>query len=126
LMGTLVDVPRGTLFAMDTGGSANHWGPRIRKLGLRVRLISAQHVRAVAREDRQNDAVDALAICEATFRPGIRWVKVKTLEQQDLKVLRCARQRGVTQRTALANHIRGVSPNTVRFSQKNLRVFVAN
>ena len=50
-----------------------------------------------------------MAICEASQRPRIHWVKVKTLEQQNIKVLRCTRQQWVNQRTALANQIRGLS-----------------
>lgn len=106
---SLREFPPGTLVALEACGSANYWGRVIESLGLRVRLIPAQYVKAMARQHQKNDAIDALAICESALRPGIHWVKVKTLEQQDIKVLRCTRQQWVTQRTALANQIRGLS-----------------
>ncbi|OTA14429.1 transposase [Xenorhabdus vietnamensis] len=55
---------------------------------------------------QKNNANDALAICETACRPGIHFVPVKTVEQQDIKALRSARQRMVEHRTALANQIR--------------------
>lgn len=55
-----------------------------------------------------SDASDALAICETAFRPGIRFVPVKTTEQQDIKALWNRRQLTVEQRTALANQLRSL------------------
>lgn len=57
----------------------------------------------------KNDANDALAICETALRPGIHFVAIKTVEQQDIKALRSARQLMVEQRTALANQARSLA-----------------
>lgn len=77
-------------------------------MGYAVRLIPTQHVKALTRHQK-NDANDALAICETAFRPGIHFVAVKTVEQQDIKALRCARQLMVEQPTAAANQIRALA-----------------
>ncbi|AJI94300.1 transposase family protein [Yersinia ruckeri] len=76
-------------------------------MGYSVRLIPTQHVKAFAR-NQKNDANDALAICETACRPGIHFVPVKTTEQQDIKALRNTRQLMVEQRTALANQLRSL------------------
>ncbi|AWK41674.1 IS110 family transposase [Photorhabdus laumondii] len=76
-------------------------------MGYEIRLIPTQHVKALCK-NQKNDANDALAICETACRPGIHFVLVKTLEQQDIKALCSARQLKVEQRTALVNQIRAL------------------
>ncbi|SFU94098.1 Transposase [Xenorhabdus koppenhoeferi] len=76
-------------------------------MGYAVRLIPTQYVKALCK-NQKNDANDALAICETACRPGIHFVPVKTVEQQDIKALRSARQLMVEQRTALVNQIRAL------------------
>jgi predicted TIM-barrel enzyme len=56
----------------------------------------------------KNDAADAAAICEAVTRPNMRFVPIKTLDQQGQLMVHCARQGFVEQRTATLNHIRGL------------------
>ncbi len=56
----------------------------------------------------KNDAVDAEAIHEVALRPTMRFVPVKTIEQQDLQMLHRTRDRLITQRTGLISHIRGL------------------
>lgn len=110
--GKLLDVirqfPEGTIVAMEACGRSHYWGRLIESEGYKVRLIPAQHVKQLARRQK-NDANDALAICEAAFRPELHFVTIKTVEQQDIKALRSVRLRMVEYRTAIANQIRGLS-----------------
>lgn len=108
LLDALRQLPESTLVAMEACGTAHHWARQLQEMGLEVRLLPAQHVKAFTGHQK-NDAIDALGICEAAFSPRIHCVPVKTLEQQDIKALRCARQQWVDHRTALGNQIRGLS-----------------
>ncbi|MBX3698314.1 MAG: IS110 family transposase [Dokdonella sp.] len=97
-----------TSFAMEACASSNYWGRRLQALGHRVHLIPAQHVKAFCRVHK-SDGHDALAIAEAAQRPNIHFVPVKTLEQQDLKLLGRIRERLIQQRTATINQCRGLA-----------------
>ncbi|MGF1717636.1 IS110 family transposase [Photobacterium chitinilyticum] len=108
LLHTIRQLPEKTLIAMEACGTAHHWARQFKMLGYEVTLIPAQHVKPLV-GNQKNDANDALAICEAAFRPGIHPVPVKSIEQQDIKALRCVRSRLVEQRTATANQIRSLS-----------------
>ena len=74
-----VEVP--CVVAMEACGSAHYWGRELSKLGHEVRLISPQFVKPYVKSGK-NDANDAEAICEAASRPTMRFVAVKTTEQQ--------------------------------------------
>ncbi|MEQ5030410.1 IS110 family transposase [Morganella morganii] len=100
--------PAGTLIAMEACATSHFWGRTFQSMGFLVRLIPTQHVKALAHHQK-NDANDALAICETALRPGIHFVAIKTIEQQDIKALRSARQLMVEQRTALANQARSLA-----------------
>lgn len=100
--------PAGTLIAMEACGTSHYWGRQFQALGYQVQLIPAQHVKPFV-SNQKNDANDALAICEAAFRPNIHSVPVKTVEQQDIKSLRCVRGRLVQNRTATVNQIRSLA-----------------
>ena len=100
--------PEGSLIAMEACGTAHYWGRLLQNLGYQVRLIPAQHVKPFV-SNQKNDANEALAICEAPFRPRIHSVPVKTVEQQDIKSLRCVRTRMVQNRTAIVNQIRSLA-----------------
>jgi transposase len=104
----LADLPKSALIAMEACSSSNYWGRYLTERGYRVALIPAQHVKPFAKRQK-NDANDALAICEAATRPGIHFVSVKTIEQQDIKTLRTIRRRVVQQRTATGNQIRALA-----------------
>jgi transposase len=104
----LTDLPKSALIAMEACSSSNYWGRYLTDRGYRVALIPAQHVKPFAKRQK-NDANDALAICEAATRPGIHFVSVKTIEQQDIKTLRIIRRRVVQQRTATGNQIRAIA-----------------
>ncbi len=96
-----------TRICMETCYSANYWGRVFQAMGHTVQLIPAQHVKPFVRGNK-NDANDAIAIAEASLRPRLCFVPVKTLFQQDIQMLHRIRQRHVSQRTDLVNQIRGL------------------
>ncbi|MEQ4680953.1 IS110 family transposase [Providencia rettgeri] len=108
LLDTIRQFPPGSMIAMEACATSHYWGRTFQSIGFQVRLIPTQHVKALTHHQK-NDANDALAICETAFRPGIHFVAIKTVEQQDIKALRAARQLMVEQRTALANQARSLA-----------------
>jgi len=93
--------------AMEACGSAHHWARLFRTFGHEVRLIAPQFVKPYVKSNK-NDAADAEAICEAAQRPSMRFVAVKTVEQQDIQAIHRMRSLAVQQRTAQINQIRGL------------------
>jgi transposase len=87
--------------------SSHYWGRKFLAMGHNVKLIPAQHVTPFVRGSK-NDNNDTLAIYEASFRPNIRFVPVKTEEQQEILMLHRVRERLVKEKTACTNQIRGV------------------
>src|SRR6516225_1094247 len=98
------------LVGMEACSSAHSWARRLTKLGYTVKLMAPQFVKPYVKTNK-NDAADAEAICEAVTRPNMRFVPVKTEEQQAVLSLHRARQGFVRQRTAQANQIRGLLAN---------------
>jgi transposase len=96
-----------TLVVMEACYSSNHWAREMAKLGHEVKLIPAQHVKPFVRGNK-NDRNDALAIIEASQRPYIRFVPVKTIHQQEIGCLHRIRERLVKHKTALSNQTRGL------------------
>jgi transposase len=94
------------LVGIEACPSAHHWGRELQGLGHTVRLIPPSYVKAYLKRGK-NDANDAAAICEAATRPSMRFVPIKTKEQQTALMLHRARQLLVRQRTMLSNAIRG-------------------
>lgn len=95
------------LIGMEACGSAHYWARELSRLGHTVRLMAPQFVKPYVKTNK-NDRNDAEAICEAVTRPNMRFVPVKTPEQQALLGLHRARQGLVKSRTAQANQIRGL------------------
>ena len=95
------------LIGMEACGSAHHWARKLSSLGHTVKLISPQFVKPYVKTNK-NDCADAEAICEAVSRPNMRFVPIKTPEQQGILALHRARQSFVKARTAQANQIRGL------------------
>ena len=95
---------------MEACSSAHHWARKLRALGLDARLIAAHFVTPYRMEGKsgKNDANDAAAICEAASRPSMRFVPVKTCEQQGVMSLHRVREGFKEERTACINRIRGV------------------
>jgi transposase len=92
--------------AMEACASSHHWGREIAKLGHGIRLIAPAYVKPFVKRQK-NDAADAEAICEAAQRPTMRFVAVKTEEQQAAAIVFRARDLLVRQRTQIINAIRG-------------------
>ena len=92
--------------AMETCASAHHWGRQSMSLGHEVKLIPAAHVKPHVRPGK-TDAADAAAICEASGRPGQRFVAVRSVENQAELMRHRTRELLSGQRTALINALRG-------------------
>lgn len=95
------------VIGMEACGSAHYWARELGRLGHTVRLMAAQFVKPY-RKSGKNDAHDAEAICEAVGRPTMRFVSVKSEEQQAVLMLHRVRTLVVAQRTAQVNQIRGL------------------
>lgn len=95
------------LVAMEACGSSHYWARELGALGHEVRLIAPQFVKPYVKGGK-NDANDAEAICEAASRPTMRYVAVKSAEQQAGQSVHRIRSRLIRARTALANEIRGL------------------
>jgi transposase len=106
LLKTVLNIKPDTIF-MESCYSANYWGRVFQGHGFVVHLVPPQHVKPFVKGNK-NDHNDALAICEASQRPGIHFVSVKTQAQQDLQALHNIRQRRVRDRTSLVNQINGL------------------
>ena len=93
------------LVGMEACATAHHWARELVALGHEVRLMPAHYVKAYVKRGK-NDVADAEAICEAVTRPTMRYVAVKTIEQQSVLMLHRTRALFVRQRTTLINAIR--------------------
>lgn len=93
--------------AMEACAGAHEWGRRIARLGHQVRLIAPQFVKPFVKSHK-TDRNDAEAICEAALRPAMRFVALKTVEQQQVLALHRLRAGAVKARTATVNQLRGV------------------
>ena len=99
------------LVGTEACASAHHWARALGALGQEVKLIPPQYVNPYVRGNK-NDYNDALAIAEAVTRPEMRFVAVKTTEQQDVQALHRSRERRLQDRAALGNQLRGCWRNT--------------
>jgi transposase len=95
------------LVGMEASAGAHYWGRELMKLGHRVRLMPASYVKAYVKRGK-TDAADAEAICEAVTRPTMRFVPVKSREQQSVLTLHRARDLLVRQRTQTINVLRSL------------------
>ena len=103
-------LPPGCLVAMEASSSAHHWARKLQAMGLDARIISAQLVSPYRLEGHtgKNDANDAAAICEAASRPQMRFIPVKSIEQQSMLCVHRLREGIKADRTACINRIRGL------------------
>jgi transposase len=95
------------LIGIEACSGAHYWARELQKLGHTVKLMAPQFVKPYVKANK-NDAKDAEAICEAVSRPTMRFVKIKTIAQQDLQASHRIRKELVGQRTAKVNQIRGL------------------
>jgi transposase len=95
---------------MEASSSAHHWARKLIALGLDARIISAQLVEPYRSQGAsgKNDANDAAAICEAASRPTMRFIPVKSIEQQSMLCVHRLREGLKEDRTACINRIRGL------------------
>lgn len=98
------------LIGMEACSGAHYWAREFQKFGHTVRIMAAKFVAPyrIGGRHAKNDAADAAAICEAVKRPTMRFVPIKTLEQQSQLFVHRAHQGYVSERTALINRIRGL------------------
>lgn len=96
-----------TLIGMEACSSAHHWARELMRHGHEVRLIPPQYVKPYVKRNK-TDAADAEAICEAVGRPNMRFVPIKTPDQQAVLALHRVRALLVRQRTATINALRGL------------------
>lgn len=100
-------VPAGAEIGIEACSGAHHWGRELTARGYHVKLMAPQFVKPYVKSNK-SDRNDAAAICEAMSRPSMRFVALKTTEQQDVQAVHRVRAEVVKQRTAKANQIRGL------------------
>jgi transposase len=119
------------LIGMEACATAHYWARQLTKLGHEVRLMPAKDVKAYVKRNK-NDAADAEAICEAVRRPTMRFVRVKSAEQQGQLMQHRTRDLLMRQRTQLINALRahlaelGITAAQGREGIKGLLAIVAN
>jgi transposase len=99
------NLPRSRV-GLEACGGAHHWARELQALGHDARLMPPQYVKAYVKTNK-HDAADAEACCEAVQRPGMRFVPVKTKNQQATLMLHRVRDQLIGQRTATINALRG-------------------
>jgi transposase len=104
VLGFFSRLPR-CVVGLEACATAHYWARELRALGHEVRLMPAQYVKAYVKRNK-NDAADAQAICEAVVRPTMRFVPIKSAEEQAALLLHRGRERLVRQRTGLVNALR--------------------
>ena len=119
------------LVGMEACATSHYWARELTKLGHQVRLMPAKHVKAYIKRNK-NDAADAEAICEAVRRPTMRFVQVKSVDQQAQLMQHRARDLLMQQRTQLINAMRshlaelGIIAPQGREGIKELLAIIAN
>src|SRR5262245_41082777 len=119
------------LVGMEACATSHYWARELTKLGHQVRLMPAKHVKAYIKRNK-NDAADAEAICEAVRRPTMRFVQVKSADQQAQLMQHRARDLLMQQRTQLINAMRshlaelGIIAPQGREGIKELLAIIAN
>ena len=95
------------MIGMEACGSAHYWARTLTSMGHIVKLMAPQHVKPYVKSNK-NDRNDAEAICEAMSRPTMRFVPLKTVEQQDMQAIHRVRERLIRSRNMLTNEVRGL------------------
>jgi transposase len=95
-----------TVIGIEACGASHYWARLLRSFGHEVKLIAPQLVKPYVKRGK-NDGADAEALCEAMSRPTMRFVPVKTAEQQAALMMVGLRDRLIRNRTQLSNAIRG-------------------
>jgi transposase len=103
----LEKIEPGCVIGMEACGGAHHWARLLQSKGFVVKLIAPQFVKPYVKSNK-NDVNDAEAICEAMSRPHMRFVNIKSVEQQDIQATHRIRAALMDQRKAKSNQIRGL------------------
>lgn len=128
-------LPRGCVVGMEACCAAHYWGRLLSERGLSPRLIAPVFVVPYRMEGKtgKSDANDAAAICEAAGRPQMRFVGIKTMEQQALLAVHTMREGYVKDRIACVNRVRGVMaefgvvlPRTTNVFRKQVSELLGN
>jgi transposase len=104
-LGFFAEIPP-CLVGLEACATAHHWARELIALGHKARLMPPNYVKAYVKRNK-HDVADAEAICEAVRRPSMRFVPIKTAEQQSALMMHRARDLLVRQRTMLVNALRG-------------------
>jgi len=105
----LAQLPVDTVVAMEACGGAHYWARLCQQQGLTVKMIAAQFVRPFRKNQcAKNDRNDAEAIATAARQGNMRFVTVKTVEQQARLALHSVREGYKKERTALINRLHGL------------------
>jgi transposase len=113
-----------TRIGVEACGAWHHWARLLRGLGHEVVLMPAQYIKPYLKRGKpylkggKNDALDAAAICEAMSRPGMRFVPVKSAENQAALMVLSVRDLLVKQRTMQAEHMTAI--DQTRHSRKKV------
>ena len=107
LAAMLDKVEPGCEVGMEACAGAHHWARELQSRGYTVKLMAPQFVKPYVKSNK-NDMNDAQAVCEAMSWPSMRFVPVKSVEQQDIQAVHRIRTELVSQRTAKGNQIRGL------------------
>lgn len=106
LLETLANLPP-ALIGIEACIGAHYWARQFQTLGHEVKIMSPHRVNPYLNSNK-NDSNDAKGIAEAVTRPTMKFVPIKTIEQQDMLLLHKARELSVKHRTAQSNHLRGL------------------
>ncbi|STQ74853.1 IS110 family transposase [Grimontia hollisae] len=102
----LINMPP-CLVGMEACSSAHYWARLFKQFGHDVKLMPPQFVKPYVKSNK-NDTADAEAICEAVTRPNMRFVPIKSIEQQSILSIHKARERLVSMKTGQTNQLRGL------------------
>ena len=94
---------------IEACGAGHHWARLLSELGHEVKLIPPEAARPFVKKGKKNDAADAAALCAAASQPDVKFVPVKTREQQGVLALHTARSLLIKQQTMVANAMRGLA-----------------
>ncbi len=101
-------VAPGAEIGMEACAGAHHWARELEARGYRVKLMAPQFVKPYVKSNK-TDRNDAAAICEAMSRPSMRFVEIKSAEQQDIQAIHRVRSELIKRRTSQVNQIRGLA-----------------
>jgi transposase len=118
MLGFFAELPA-TVIGMEACGAAHYWARELSTLGHEVKLMAPQLVKPYVTRNK-NDGRDAEALCEAMSRPSMRFVPVKTAEQQAALMLTGIRDGLIARRTQLSNAIRGYAAEFGLIASKGL------